>query len=338
MEINIKEKLLENAISSIEMGIEDYQASSSNSQRLLSCVRNCYAGMLLLLKCKLIDISGCDDSTILKNKVLPIVKKGKILWIGDERDKRTIDYQDIKERFNSLGLEAPWQSIESLRKYRNNIEHYFNVEEKTIETVKQYVVSCFSAACDYLIEQLKVSPRKCFSENAWNVFISTNDLIKKELKERDSEYDELIWFDDEIKEQVKQFTCPECGGSLLFVDKKGRGRKAHLSTFICGNCREKFSYKSVIIDIVGILYGGDVFIGEHTFRFITQCSKCGQNTYDAVMDLCFLCGNNNPLQCNCCGKRIELPEVYDYSQNGICNDCLLKSKTEGIIQPKREQK
>ncbi len=327
-DINIKDKLLENAISSIEMGIEDYQASTENPQRLLSCVRNFYAGMLLLLKCKLIDVSGNNDSTLIKSKVLPIIKHGKIQWISNEQDNKTIDYQEIKERFKSLGLEAPWQSVESLKKYRNNIEHYFNVEDQTIETVKQYIVKSFIAFSDFLLSELKISPRGCFSKNVWNTFISTNKLIQDEIEERDNEYNNLLWFDDEIKEQIKEFSCPVCGSTIILIDKIGKNKKANLSTFICGICSHKFSYKDIIIEAVNILYGGDISIEDQIYRFITKCPKCRENTYDAIMDLCFLCGENNPLKCKSCGKEIELQDIYDYSHNGLCNECLLKNNAE----------
>jgi hypothetical protein len=39
-------KLLENAIISIQIGIDDY--FSNDSRRIISCVRNLYSGILLL--------------------------------------------------------------------------------------------------------------------------------------------------------------------------------------------------------------------------------------------------------------------------------------------------
>ena len=45
-------KLLQNAINSIEIGIEDYKLSQQDERRIISCVRNVFAGILLLFKYK----------------------------------------------------------------------------------------------------------------------------------------------------------------------------------------------------------------------------------------------------------------------------------------------
>lgn len=42
--------ILANAAASIRLGIEDYQASDDDKDRVLSAVRNVYAGILLLCK------------------------------------------------------------------------------------------------------------------------------------------------------------------------------------------------------------------------------------------------------------------------------------------------
>ena len=49
------DKLYDNAIASIQLGIEDFQLSQQpdNSLRTLSSIRNLYAGLLLLFKYKI---------------------------------------------------------------------------------------------------------------------------------------------------------------------------------------------------------------------------------------------------------------------------------------------
>ena len=49
----MNKKLLQNAINSIEIGIEDYELSQQDERRIISCVRNVFAGILLLFKYKL---------------------------------------------------------------------------------------------------------------------------------------------------------------------------------------------------------------------------------------------------------------------------------------------
>lgn len=61
--------LLNNAISSIQIGIEDYE--SEDERRVLSAVRNLTAGILLLFKEKLSELSpGDSNEVLLKQQIM----------------------------------------------------------------------------------------------------------------------------------------------------------------------------------------------------------------------------------------------------------------------------
>ena len=100
--------ILQNAIDSIELGVEDYKINQP--KRLLSAVRNFYAGILLLFKHKLASMSHNDDEALLKQRILPVEENGKIVWKGD--GKKTVDFQQIQERFESLGIKVDWKRLE----------------------------------------------------------------------------------------------------------------------------------------------------------------------------------------------------------------------------------
>lgn len=51
--------VLQNAATSIQLGIEDYQ--SEDPRRVISAVRNMYAGLLLMFKAKLELLSPADS-------------------------------------------------------------------------------------------------------------------------------------------------------------------------------------------------------------------------------------------------------------------------------------
>jgi hypothetical protein len=64
--------ILQNAIDSIALGIEDY--SNPDPRRLISCTRNIFAGILLLFKHKLSQLSSPDsDEVLIKQQVLPTI-------------------------------------------------------------------------------------------------------------------------------------------------------------------------------------------------------------------------------------------------------------------------
>ncbi len=56
--------ILKNAIDSMEIGMEDYQ--TKQDRRLLGAVRNVFAGLLLLFKHKLSELSKAEDEALLK--------------------------------------------------------------------------------------------------------------------------------------------------------------------------------------------------------------------------------------------------------------------------------
>ena len=89
--------LLNNAVESIQVGIEDYNVGTP--ARLRSCVRSIHAGILLLFKERLRQLSPPETNELLiKAKFKPVRRgDGTVLLIGDGR--RTVDVQQIKERF-----------------------------------------------------------------------------------------------------------------------------------------------------------------------------------------------------------------------------------------------
>ncbi|WP_283131461.1 hypothetical protein [Enterovibrio norvegicus] len=118
--------ILKNAVDSIAIGLEDFE--SDDDRRIISSTRNIFAGILLLFKHRLCELSPDDsDEALIKQKVLPAIDAtGAVNWIG--QGKKTVDVQNIKDRFKSLGIEVDWKRLERINKYRNDIEHYYSTE------------------------------------------------------------------------------------------------------------------------------------------------------------------------------------------------------------------
>src|SRR5690349_5186971 len=95
--------MLANAVASIQVGIEDYESHHDN-RRLLSAVRNLYAGVLLLAKEKLRRESPPASSEVLIKKRVRLQKDGggqlRLIGVG----KSTVDLAEIVERFKELAI------------------------------------------------------------------------------------------------------------------------------------------------------------------------------------------------------------------------------------------
>ena len=112
--------LYENALHSIQIGVEDFAAS--DPRRLLSAIRNIHAGILLLCKEKLRRFP--NGESLLKQRLEPALGPHGILTLKGVGNK-TVDLQGIKERFASLGIPFNWADLDRVTKIRNDMEHMF---------------------------------------------------------------------------------------------------------------------------------------------------------------------------------------------------------------------
>lgn len=127
------EKLKENALTSIRLGIEDFQRSKlaqdqgGDPARALSAVRNLFAGILLLFKYKIaVSVNDPDEASVLifnPPEVLPQADgSGGIEWKPVGKFKRTtIDIVTIKKRFEGFDIEVDWPTIDKLQDCRNHL-------------------------------------------------------------------------------------------------------------------------------------------------------------------------------------------------------------------------
>ena len=120
------EKIIENGLNSIRVGLEDHEQAleTNNDARLTSAVRNVYAGILILAKAKLYELSPPDSSGILIRVVRAGLVNRRIQLVIDER--KTIGYDEIKKRFGQFGLNLDWTRIERVRAIRNDLEHLYH--------------------------------------------------------------------------------------------------------------------------------------------------------------------------------------------------------------------
>ena len=102
--------ILNNAVLSIKIGVEDYD--STQSGRVISSVRNIYAGILLLFKEKLRRLSPSNSNEVLiKRDVIPRLNNGVLEFFGT--GKKTVEAWQIENRFSNLGIRIDWEKMKS---------------------------------------------------------------------------------------------------------------------------------------------------------------------------------------------------------------------------------
>jgi hypothetical protein len=126
--IHCMHSLFDNAIQSIQLGVEDFGAN--DPKRTLSAVRNFYAGTLLLAKEVLVRAAPkASPDTILAAR-LKVVPDGKGDVLTKSVGHRTIDFVDIGERFKDFGLQIDHSALQDLNRIRAEVEHLYTTARR----------------------------------------------------------------------------------------------------------------------------------------------------------------------------------------------------------------
>ena len=131
--------LFDNAIQSIQLGVDDYQAD--DPKRAVSSVRNLYAGVLLLTKEVLArQVPKADPRQIVSARYKPVPDEdGGVSFVP--ASPHTIDFTTIVERFRDFGLGIDEAALNALSRIRNDVEHYFS--DKPHEAVREAIAKTF---------------------------------------------------------------------------------------------------------------------------------------------------------------------------------------------------
>ncbi len=302
--------LYQNAIDSIELGVQDYMAS--DPRRALSAVRNLYAGVLLLLKERLYECSP----ELIADRLKPVHSQGGIAWQKD--GKKTVDLHSIRERWTSLGWNIEWTRVLTLQRIRNNIEHYSS--QHSDAQIKQALSDTFVLVTVILRDHLSKVPAQEFDSAVWATMLQVAEVqAAAALKCRES-VQALLDAPDLARQVLERHgACSECGSSLLRAGSEGEYPEI---TLVCETCGQETSISRILPSALESEYewsnylamkeGGDAPVG--------MCPHCGEEAFVADEDRCMLCGEGRAYtRCVNCGTSLGLDEQEG---GGFCSYCL----------------
>ena len=232
--------LLDNALESIQVGVEDYLMG--DSKRYLSAVRNICAGILLLYKEKLCRLSPLPNKEVLiKKDIRPVYDgTGNVTFIGT--GKKTVDVQEIKERFSSLKITVDWKRFDELNQLRNNIEHYYT--DKSPDAVREVIAKSFILIRDFISDCLNEEPHQLLGDVCWQALLKTADVYEAEEEACKQSFEDIEFKHQILQEAVEKIRCPSCHSSLI---KARDGSEFSISTSLsCGYCGKAFEFGDVM--------------------------------------------------------------------------------------------
>jgi len=305
--------ILTNAVQSIQIGVEDFQ--SDDSRRVLSAIRNVTAGILLLFKEKLRLLSPADsDEVLIKQKIQPeFDPNGKVVFRGD--GKKTVDVQQIKERFRSLDIDTDWKRFETVVSIRNNIEHYCTTE--SADHLKELLADSFIIIRNFVSKQLGYEPVELLGEATWNVLLEVAEVYQRTLEECRAATDAIDWDSDTMSNMVGFLRCPKCHSALIKpIDPDAA--VVHAIRFSCSSCGQATTIADMAEDAVNECFGYRSYLatkyGEYTPT--GTCPECNRETFIIHEDMCAACGASlTYYNCSICGVSLG-PDDQGFS--GLC--------------------
>ncbi len=312
--------LLINAVESIQVGVEDYLME--DSRRYLSAVRNICAGILLLYKEKLRLLSPSHDEEILiKKDIRPSYdNEGNVIFIG--KGKKTVDVQEIKDRFSNLKVKVAWKEFDDLNKLRNDIEHYYT--DKSPDAVREIVAKSFILIRDFISEHLKEEPRLLLGDECWQTLLKTAEVYAAEQEICIKSLEQIDWKYQTLKNALKKIRCPACHSSLIKTIDEGEeeGNYDDSTLLLCSYCGEEFAFGNVVeqclLDsLAEQIYrarkdGGEAPLG--------LCPGCVRNSYMIFEEHCAVCDYDGQeyLECERCGTNLSFDDQW---LGGYCSYC-----------------
>ncbi|MGY3484607.1 DNA-directed RNA polymerase subunit RPC12/RpoP [Bradyrhizobium sp. USDA 4011] len=263
--------LFDNAIQSIQLGIEDYE--HNDPKRALSAVRNFYAGTLLLAKEVLVRAAPkADVKAIIGSKFVPVPDgNGGVIY---EASNKTVDFTEIGDRFKAFGHKIDKSALADLNKIRNDMEHYYT--NASGKKVREAIARAFPVIVE-LFKQLHEAPRKHLGK-CWDTMLEVKTVYDHELAECQASFDKVDWKSSAMANAER--VCPKCDSRL--IHQKNPHNTVHENAdAMCRQCGEDLDAYEVLEAALKEHFAGDNYIamtdgGEES---LATCPECSYETY-----------------------------------------------------------
>ena len=304
--------LLANAIEAIENGIDDF--SNGEPTRTSSSIRNLFAGLLLMLKEKLRRESPPDSNEVLIHaQIVPKKTSSGLIFIGT--GSKTIDFNEIHQRFDNLGLSLDWKRLERLQKLRNEIEHHKTAHPDKI--LREAIANVFVLLLQLMEDHLAIRPKDVFKKKTWDAMLSEAQT-QKELSDRcRKSIETLPGIPDAVASLAEELSCPECESSLLRVEIAQRSYFG--ASVVCQVCKHTADMTDLVPVALRVVYAYERYRAakDGDEDPIGTCPECCCDSYLLEEDRCLLCGESRQYTaCNICGSNLTLD---DQEHGGICS-------------------
>jgi ribosomal protein L37AE/L43A len=277
--------LLTNAIESIQIGVEDYKAGTRS--RLLSSVRNIHAGILLLFKEALREVSPPGSNNALMMEKISPSKSGtinKISFVGVGTKTATVS--QIEERFGALGIQADWGRFRQINRIRNEVEHLFpQLDQKSLQGL---ISDAFVVVSSFIRDELNLNPIDLLGHETWQLMLKVDAVYEKEKSECEEAIARVKWKSVVVKSGVQKMACPRCASGLLEPHEDSDSE----IWLECRSCGSNFGPRAYVPSAIMTELAADEIEASRQGRerLYSACPSCGEMAYVKEEKQCAICG------------------------------------------------
>jgi len=306
--------LFKNAIDSLQLGIEDYQAN--DPKRALSAIRNFYAGTLLLAKEVLVRAAPkADQKAVISARFKPVPDgSGGIEFVPGDR---TIDFNEIGERFVAFGLKIDNGALRDLSRIRNDIEHFCT--DATHRKVREAIAKAFPVVAD-LFRLTNEDPRTALGD-CWPTMLLVKEVYDRELAECKKSFEGVEWESESMSEAA--IACPECHSHLV-VRKQLTNPHREYADGLCRSYGEEIEAQKIIETALDSHFEVESHVaaldgGEQPIFACPDCSAEAYVIWESE-NRCAWCGFSLEDDCGRCGVALT-PNNVSEDNHSLCSYC-----------------
>lgn len=278
--------IIANGLNSIRVGLEDFD-QAANDARLTSAVRNVYAGILILAKGKLYNLSPAGSRGILIRVVRPELVNQQLELVAVKG--KTIGYDDIKKRFEHFRLKLDWTKIERIRAIRNDLEHFYHPGAPS--NVREALADAATVIRD-LLGILNLDPVNDLGQHWWDILLRNQQIFDAELAACRATFGTVHWINETARAASEHLSCRDCKSPLIrqLEATNTQQDRMRLGCAACGieSDMEAAMENAVTQQYYGELYEAHTQGGEMP---VVRCPQCGHDALVLDTAACAACGH-----------------------------------------------
>lgn len=279
--------IIANGLNSIRVGLEDFEMGARDDARLTSAVRNVYAGIMILAKGKLYELSPAGSNGILIRVVRPKLINQRLELVAQEG--KTIGYEEIKERFDHFRLKLDWTKIQRMRAIRNDLEHFYHPGAPS--NVREALADA-ATVIRSLLAILNLDPLRDLGQRWWDILLRNQRLFEEELAACRATFAGILWINDTARAASAHFLCGECRSPLMRQSDAGNNQQEGMR-LRCAACGSESEMQAAMHAAVTQQYYQEIYevMARGGELPVVCCPQC--KNYSLVLDdacACAACG------------------------------------------------